>query len=97
MRDRLECIRERTCLFPDHGRQAFEGFEQKAATIASTMPAQASKVTPHRFEPAGQNGGPSDERGRLIARTKGGLNTKLHAVTDAEGVPLSVLHDGGSR
>ena len=25
-----------------------------------------------------------DKRGRLIGRTKGGLNTKLHAVTDGE-------------
>lgn len=27
----------------------------------------------------------SDQRGRLIGRTKGGLNTKLHAVADADG------------
>jgi hypothetical protein len=33
-------------------------------------------------------GGPNDQRGRLIGRTKGGLNTKLHAVTDAKGRPL---------
>jgi transposase len=26
--------------------------------------------------------------GRLIGRTKGGMNTKLHAVTDAEGRPI---------
>lgn len=32
--------------------------------------------------------GPDDQRGRLIGRTKGGLNTKLHAVTDAKGCPL---------
>ena len=33
----------------------------------------------------GEKGGPDDQRGRLIGRTKGGLNTKLHAVTDAKG------------
>ncbi|MFA7506598.1 MAG: hypothetical protein WCZ28_18000, partial [Burkholderiaceae bacterium] len=27
--------------------------------------------------------------GRLIGRTKGGMNTKLHAVSDADGRPLS--------
>jgi|TARA_X000000368_G_scaffold374763_1_gene326681 hypothetical protein len=27
--------------------------------------------------------------GRLIGRTKGGMNTKLHAVTDANGRPIS--------
>lgn len=30
----------------------------------------------------------STQRGRLIGRTKGGLNTKLHAVTDADGRSL---------
>ena len=32
-------------------------------------------------EPRGEKGG----RGRLIGRTKGGMNTKLHAVTDTLG------------
>ncbi len=35
-------------------------------------------------------------RGRLIGRTKGGMNTKLHAVTDARGRAHPVLHDGRS-
>src|SRR5690606_41699687 len=43
---------------------------------------------PHGLKPAGEKGGPDDQRGRLIGRTKGGLNTKLHAVTDARGRPL---------
>ncbi|RYE72779.1 MAG: IS5 family transposase [Oxalobacteraceae bacterium] len=33
--------------------------------------------------------------GRLIGRTKGGLNTKLHAVTDANGRPLSFFMTAG--
>jgi len=33
--------------------------------------------------------------GRLIGRTKGGMNTKLHAVTDAEGTPLSFFMTAG--
>ena len=42
---------------------------------------------PHGIEPAGKKGA----FGRLMGRTKGGLNTKLHAVTDAEGRPLSLF------
>ena len=29
--------------------------------------------------------------GRLVGRTKGGMNTKLHAVTDASGRPISLF------
>lgn len=35
-----------------------------------------------------KEGGSSDQRCRLIGRTKGGMNTKLHTVTDAEGRPI---------
>jgi len=33
--------------------------------------------------------------GRLIGRTKGGMNTKLHAVADANGRPLSYFTTDG--
>jgi len=49
----------------------------------------------HGLEPAGEKGGPDDQRGRLIGRTKGGLNTKLHAVTDAKGRPLRFFMTAG--
>ena len=39
--------------------------------------------------------GPGDQRGRLIGRTKGGMNTKLHAVTDAKGRPLRFFMTAG--
>jgi transposase len=39
--------------------------------------------------------GPDDKRGCLIGRTKGGLNTKLHAVTDAKGRPLRFFMTAG--
>ena len=35
----------------------------------------------HGLKPAVEKRGPDDQRGRLIGRTKGGMNTKLHAVT----------------
>lgn len=38
---------------------------------------------------------PDDRRGRAIGRTKSGLNTKLHAVTDARGRPLSFFMTAG--
>ena len=47
-----------------------------------------SEGAPHGDQPAGEKGGPDDQRGRLIGRTKGGMNTKLHAVTDADGRPI---------
>lgn len=34
-------------------------------------------------------------RGRLIGRTKGGMNTKLHAVTDANGRPIKFFITAG--
>ena len=49
------------------------------------MPAQVSEGAPHGFEPAGVKGRADDQHGRLIGHTKGGLNTNLHAVTDADG------------
>ena len=36
-------------------------------------------------------------RGRLIGRTKGGMNSKLHTVTDAMGRPLRMLLTAGQR
>ncbi|WP_128115296.1 IS5 family transposase [Brevundimonas diminuta] len=33
--------------------------------------------------------------GRLIGRTKGGMNTKLHAITDANGRPISLFVTAG--
>jgi hypothetical protein len=46
---------------------------------------------PHGIEPAGKKG----DLGRLMGRTKGGMNTKLHAVTDANGRPLSFFMTAG--
>ena len=34
-------------------------------------------------------------RGRLIGRTKGGMNTKLHAICDSEGRPLNLFVTAG--
>jgi len=50
-----------------------------------------SESPPHGVEPAGKKG----DLGRLIGRTKGDMNTKLHAVTDANGRPLSFFMTAG--
>ncbi|QFT74723.1 hypothetical protein FIU92_16935 [Ruegeria sp. THAF33] len=34
-------------------------------------------------------------RGRLIGRTKGGMNTKLHAICDSEGRPFNLFVTAG--
>ena len=46
------------------------------------------KILDNRRKRWCDKGGPSEQRGRLIGRTKGGMNTKLHAVTDADGRPI---------
>ena len=50
---------------------------------------------PHGEQPAGEKGGPDDQRARAIGRTKGGMNTKLHAVTDADGRPIRFFMTAG--
>jgi hypothetical protein len=45
----------------------------------------------HSVQSCGEKGG----RGRLIGRTKGGMNTKLHAVCDSQGRPLNLFVTAG--
>lgn len=42
-------------------------------------------------------GGCGDTRGRLIGRTKGGLNSKLHVAADAKGRPIQMFLSAGHR
>jgi transposase len=49
----------------------------------------------HGDQPAVEKGEPNDQRGRLIGRTEGGMNTKLHAVTDADGHPIRFFTTAG--
>jgi hypothetical protein len=64
---------------------------QKTVLIDATCPKAQRMVSPL---PA-RKGGPDDQRGRLIGRTKGGRNSKLHAVTDAKGRPLKFFMTAG--
>ncbi len=49
----------------------------------------------HGDQPAVEKREPDDQRGRVIGRTKGGMNTKLHAVADAEGRPIRFFMTAG--
>lgn len=59
--------------------------------MRSSEPAQVPQGTPHGIKPWGEKGG----RGRQIGRTKGGMNTKLHAVADAKGRPIGFFMSAG--
>ena len=76
---------------PDDGGPGLRGHRAKDHHDRRDL----SEGAPHGFEPAGEKGGADDQRGRLIGRTKGGLKTKLHAVTDAKGRPLKFFMTAG--
>ncbi|NOW49010.1 transposase [Novosphingobium sp. SG751A] len=56
---------------------------------------RGSSLASELGNPGKQLGGKKGDLGRLIGRTKGGMNTKLHAVTDANGRPLSFFITAG--
>ncbi|WP_157004587.1 IS5 family transposase [Brevundimonas nasdae] len=58
-----------------------------------TVMIDATYLKAHRT--ASSLGGKKGGLGRLIGRTKGGMNTKLHAVTDAKGRPISLFMTAG--
>ena len=59
--------------------------------------------TPLLFEPAGllaaggKNRSPEEPADHALGRSRGGFGTKLHLVTDGQGVPLQVLASAGQR
>ncbi|HBB85270.1 MAG TPA: IS5 family transposase [Sulfitobacter sp.] len=66
---------------------AAEHGEQKTVMIDATY------LKAHRT--ATSMGVKKKGRGRLIGRTKGGMNTKLHAICDSEGRPLNLFVTAG--
>ncbi len=69
-----------------------EGLAAEQADCRTIM-IDATYLKAHRTASSrqAQKGG----RGRLIGRTKGGMNTKLHAVTDREGRPVRLFVTAG--
>ena len=61
-----------------------EATSPKTVMIDATILKALRTATSLRSE----KGGSDNQRGRLIGRTKGGMNTKLQAVVDADGRPI---------
>jgi hypothetical protein len=57
--------------------------------------AQVSEGRSHGDQPAVEKGGPGDQKGRLIGRTKAGMNTKLHGLAYADGRPIRFFVTAG--
>ncbi len=70
---------------------ASEGTAYKTVLMDGTHLNAYRTASSRRVEKAGAD----EQRGRLIGRTKGGLNTKLNAVTDAKGRPLKFVLPAG--
>ncbi|MGR3373256.1 MAG: IS5 family transposase [Pseudooceanicola nanhaiensis] len=66
---------------------AAEGPDRKTIMIDATYPEAHRTASSLRFEKGG--------RDRLIGRTKGGMNTKLHAVSDSIGRPIRFFITAG--
>ncbi|WP_338469021.1 IS5 family transposase [Sphingomonas sp. gentR] len=63
-----------------------------AEAVPKTVMIDATYLKAHRTASSLRVKG---DLGRLIGRTKGGMNTKLHAVSDADGRPLSFFMTAG--
>ena len=70
-----------------------------AAEVADrkTVMIDASYLKAHRTANSlrSKKGGSGDQSGRLIGRTKGGTNRKLHALVDADGRPIRFFMTAG--
>ena len=73
-----------------------DGLASEAA-VPKTVMIDATYLKAHRTATSlrSKKGDQTTRRGRLIGRTKGGMNTKLHAVTDAEGRPIRFFMTAG--
>lgn len=78
-------------LCPDDGGSGLRGSSSEDGDDRRDLSEGAS----HGIQPAVEKGGSDDQRGRLIGRTKGGMNTKLHAVAGAEGRPIRFFMTAG--
>lgn len=70
-----------------------EGLDTPQAPERKTIMIDATYLKAHRT--ASSLGVKKGGAGRLIGRTKGGMNTKLHAVSDANGRPISFFMTAG--
>ncbi len=87
----MEAVGRQGHLRPDDAQSGSRGGGSEDGNYRCDL----SEGTPNGDQPAGEKGGSDDQRGRLIGRTKGGMNTKLHAVTDADGRPIRFFMTAG--
>lgn len=78
-------------LHPDDGGAGLQRWRGEGHHDRRDLPESA----PHGFAPAGDKVETDDKRGPHIGCRKGGLNTMLHAVTDAKGRPLRFFMTAG--
>jgi transposase len=83
----LEALEREGRICPDPGRTGGRGARADDSDDRRDLP----EDPPHGDQPGGEKRG----RGRLIGRTKGGMNTKLHAVTDSAGRPIRLFITAG--
>ena len=66
------------------------------AAVPKTVMINATYLKAHRTATnLRSKRGASEQRGRLIGRTKGGMHTKLHIITDAKGRPIRLFITAG--
>ena len=83
----MEAVGRHGRLRQDDGRVSLRGGSSKDCDDRCNL----SQSTPDGLKPWVEKGG----RGRLIGRTKDGMNTKLHAVTDENGHLISFFMSAG--
>ena len=87
----MEAVGRQGYLCPDDARSGGRSGGSKDGDDRRDL----SEGAPHGDQPEVEKGGPDDQRGRLIGRTKGGMNTKLHAVTHENGRPIRFFMTAG--
>ena len=83
----LEAVERQRHLRPDDGGSGCRTRRREDCDDRCDLP----QSTPDSDQFGRQKGG----RGRLIGRTKGGMNTKLHAICDSQGRPLNLFVTAG--
>jgi hypothetical protein len=84
-------VERQRCLRPDDGWTGRAGRHTEDGDDRRDLP----EGTPHGDQPAVEKEGACDQRGRLISRTKGGMNSTLHAIADADRRPIRFLIAAG--
>ena len=83
----VEALERERYLRPDDGRPSCQTRRTEDRDDRRDLPEGTSNGDQHGRQKRG--------RGRLIGRTKGGMNTKLHVICDSQGRPLDLFVTAG--